>query len=401
MQRFFENTIESTYIKYLLSQSELPLYPVITPGRILVKGSRYVYQDNIYECIKQGPFNFEELTLNGTSTKTISNSLKLLQNLSTISNTHNVKQRFVSNTGYYDSDTHKALGDYLRWLRDDIGTDLMSMYNCFNYIVSDELVLTNKDQDKYYVSKVQNSNTKLVMIPIKYNQKYTIAIDCPFPVLMKSIIYNNNIIEVFDNGDYIPVYSFLDEDIVIHNSLQFNKPIIYKITNQDTDKSVKPASWLNSFEKSLYLAIQLPSTNTSSIVVLEGDYTNSCKVVADAQKISDVDTFQFNNIIKGCPELLSKNDGTQRPFSSKLLQYLLHNTIDNREKIDENIIRIRNQLKLPMKKIHDYTGQWDNELRYILYQRYSDLPQDKQTSNKDILGFVDNDIENALLKGTI
>lgn len=389
MQRFFENTIESTYIKYLLSQSELPLYPVITSGRILVKGSRYVYQNNIYECIKQGAFDPSELE----------SYLKLLQNLSTVSTTHNIKQRFTSNTGYYDSTTHKALGDYLRWLRDDKGTDLMSMYNCFDYVVSDEWTLT-EDKKNFYISKLQNTNTKLVLIPIKYNQQYTVAIDCQFPVMMKSIIYDNdNVIEVFDDGKYVPIHSFLNEGIRIYNNLQFTQPIIYEITNQDTDNSNKPASWLNSFEKCLYLAIQLPSTNTSSIVILEGDYTNSCKIVVDAQKISEVDTFEFNRIIKGCPELLSINDGIQKPFSNKLLEYLLHNTIDNRETIDENIIRIRDLLKLSPKNLDTYNGQWDNELRYMLYQRYTDLSKDNQTSNKDILGFVDRDIENALLKG--
>lgn len=31
----------------------------------------------------------------------------------------------------------------------------------------------------------------MIAIPIKYNKTYTIAIDCAFPVLMKSVLYGN------------------------------------------------------------------------------------------------------------------------------------------------------------------------------------------------------------------
>ena len=67
-------------------------------------------------------------------------------------------------------------------------------------------------------------------------------------------------------------------------NLHFNEPVYYKITNMqaDAEKRFDPNSQptpeqldlnmkkMQDLEKYLYLCIQLPVTNESSIVVLEG-----------------------------------------------------------------------------------------------------------------------------------
>ncbi len=56
MSKFFETTIVSTYIKYLLENNPLPLYPVINTDQVIVEGCTYIYRHNIIKCTKTGIF---------------------------------------------------------------------------------------------------------------------------------------------------------------------------------------------------------------------------------------------------------------------------------------------------------------------------------------------------------
>ena len=47
MQKFFESTLVSTYIKYLLANTPLPLYPTIQTGDMLIAGMTYIYKKDI------------------------------------------------------------------------------------------------------------------------------------------------------------------------------------------------------------------------------------------------------------------------------------------------------------------------------------------------------------------
>ena len=51
-QKFFTNTIESKFIKYLLSKTPLPLYPTISDGDYMVKDCIYIYRTSIIKCKK-------------------------------------------------------------------------------------------------------------------------------------------------------------------------------------------------------------------------------------------------------------------------------------------------------------------------------------------------------------
>ena len=56
MQNFFETTIVSTYIKYLLSCTPLPIYPTINTDDEMIEGVTYIYKNDILKCTKSGRF---------------------------------------------------------------------------------------------------------------------------------------------------------------------------------------------------------------------------------------------------------------------------------------------------------------------------------------------------------
>ena len=57
MQRFFESTLVSTYIKYLLSCTPIPTYPTIETDEYMVAGITYIYKNDILLCTESGRFN--------------------------------------------------------------------------------------------------------------------------------------------------------------------------------------------------------------------------------------------------------------------------------------------------------------------------------------------------------
>lgn len=181
----------------------------------------------------------------------------------------------------YDSYTHEYLGDYLRFQRDYRNINLMPLYNCFSNTLCPRLNIsfdvvedvidstTNKVTKKGYTAKfdTRETNYKIYMIPIKLFQKYTIAIDCFTDVEMCCGFYGRY--------QYNTAYNKVAEDTYkCFNSMLFNKPVLYDPTN-GLKKYLDPRHSLEiaQHETDLKLFIKLPISNKSSIVILEGDYT--------------------------------------------------------------------------------------------------------------------------------
>lgn len=425
-QEFFKSTLISKYIKYLLSYTPLPLFPVIEHSQYMIKGCCYIHKDKVLKCTKSGIFsamlnyfqdtdylyasdlldanekeNFMTIINNVTgeskpSKLVVTDKLVTMNNIQLaeyeIINTYNfgeykvgLTQNYISNTSYYDSETHKYLGDYLRLLRNQYGLDLMSLYNCYNYETINVITL-NKTQP--YVTDTGIRNKKILMVPIKFNTKYTVALDCRTPIIIKAIIYRDGLVMDELKSDYIS--NMLNDSTQQINNTNFNKPFIFSINNQE--------KYIQQFENSLYLAIQVPYNLDSTLVVLEGDFKDYGKRnISDISIINSANPIKITSSLSTTPSLLKQNDKRQHPFSDKLISYLLRNTIDEREYIDDNVANIEKKINYNPQ----YQGMWDSQLRYILYNKYMDLSDDNIFNKEDILGFVDIDIEEAVRKGYI
>jgi hypothetical protein len=350
----------------------------------------------------------------------------------------------------YDSYTHEYLGEYLRFIRDFDGIDLMAMYNCFSNRLCANLDLKFTSATNSEVTFIgSDTRYKLYCVPVKLFKTYTIAIDSDLPIELCCGIYN---IRQDTRPKFEQLPSITYKKIT---SSKFSSPFLFDLLQHDllqnnleqqqdgksqTEKTVFADFKLDlaQCEENLKLFIKLPISNKSSIVVLEGDYvgwsdfstTTRTKIVeraivetdTDGKRTSRTDYIEVGykvprrtnrqvvsaEAIKNdadfrlisMPQLLRLNTCTQVPFSSRLLEYLLGNCItDSDEVVSKDVVRTQNVVALGFnseqkRRIYtpQFSGIWDPELRKILYS-YMTSKYDTFDINYDILGYVDKDVE--------
>ena len=321
-----------------------------------------------------------------------------------------ITEKYFSNCNYYDSDTHYYLGQYLRCLRDIYGVDLMPFYNCFNYKAVHNLYLSlvqpDSDTENFYGYVEKSSDAyKIFAVPIKFDTTYTIAVDCDAPVYLKSVFYGKlGLLKARVETGVISLSEVIMEDngtsITVKSEASFTQPFTYSISS-DSHRDVNNMSSkdMKEYEKSLYLLIQLPADNDSSIAVIEGDYTfrGNTKIfnLEDPNTIEDMDDESLNRLLISNLQLLQLNDRKTYAFSNRLIEYLLLNVIDSLDEISQNTERVQKYVGLLSSK-SQFKGVWNKYLRSYLYNLYM---SNRQTTKIDINGFVDRNIEKLNTKG--
>ena len=315
----------------------------------------------------------------------------------------------------YDSYTHEYLGDYLRFQRDYRNINLMPLYNCFSNTLCPRLDIsfdvvedvidsaTNKVTKKGYVAKfdTRETNYKIYMIPIKLFQKYTIAIDCFTDVEVCCGFYGKY--------QYGSAYDTIAEDTYrCFNSMLFNKPVLYDPA-AGLKKYLDPRHPLEiaQHETDLKLFIKLPISNKSSIVILEGDYTeytpstiikyspekNDDFIVVNNHTQVNFDGDLDENIkhLVTPLQLLAQNTGISYPFADRLIEYLVGNAVTPVDDISDNIKRAKKVINAKTNALRDDEGVWEEIMQLILYNYASN--NFNVRVNHDILGYVDKDTE--------
>ncbi len=279
----------------------------------------------------------------------------------------NGTKNLVINNNVYDSYTHEYLGDFLRFHRDYSNINLMPLYNCFSNRTCPNLDITfDVTPDYKAVFKTKNTDYKIYMIPIKFFQKYTIAIDC------------NEAVEVFcglyGQYQYDEAYnSIIKDTYYCFNTLSFNNPQLFDPTEKllpylDPNHNLE----LAQHEEDLKLFIKVPSQNKSAIVILEGDYrdcqmpnmtssyADDAKIATSEEDSTNADTnkisipqITFNKTILNFDadindiklitplQLLYFNSGESYPFADRLIEYLVGNAITPLDTLGDNIKRVK------------------------------------------------------------
>lgn len=386
--KFLENSIESKFIKALLHNAYIPTINTVSIGDYIIKDIFYIYNRNIVKCNKSGYIGTDAMY---TNIKEFYFGLPYPK----------YTTEFISKSYYYDSETHRQLGEYLRCYKDINDVDLMPFYNCFTgkYLSGIEINETS-------VYQKVNSTNKIFQIPIRFNKTYTVALDSYSTVYMAPVVMNDTgfvTVDFISNGkpDHYDLTEMLcnkPRAIVRNTSMSFKNPITYRIENTETDKegSLKKAFRLQQYEKDLYLLIQVSTDNDSSLVVLEGDYTKKIEKVRNLEKI-DVDNFtveQMNAELLSPLSLLMMNDKVSYPYADRLIEYLLENVIDTNDIIGENIKKVQHTMD-KWDYIYPYRGVWTNKLRYNVYNSYK---KNKKYKHLDNNGFIDKDVEKYLLR---
>lgn len=261
MLTYNNNNIFTGYIKQLLHEFNLPKVKCLTRGTRVFKDEIYTDGTYLLRAKVPGTFGLGELS---TVTE---DTFHIITNYIYGNKYLNITKNLELNSHLYDSYTHQYLGNYLRFLRDYNKLDLMSMYNCFTGDVGKNINIVG---DTYSFNSEDN-NYVIYLVPVKYFQKYTIAIDCDTSFEMMACIYSNNKVYLSDDK-----YKYLFNNTYVKVAgTKFNKPFVYKNLMSALPLTEEMNAQLYGQEQNLKLMIKLPINNTSSIVVLEGDYTST------------------------------------------------------------------------------------------------------------------------------
>jgi hypothetical protein len=300
----------------------------------------------------------------------------------------------------YDYYTHEYLGDYLRFLRDYDNMNLMPLYNCFSNHLCEVLEYTfSNSVDRFVTFDIADEKYKIYMIPVKLFKQYTIAMDTDSAIEICCGVYNSNLVTAGDFGK-LPSKTYLKK-----NSCQFSYPFLYDnlltsvfplLVDETADKTSeaykeqkRQLAYLAQHERDLKMFLKVPSSSTSSIVILEGDYRswNDFVLKTDSDQVatpvmlaeeppqqSKVLTMEpparlikhYNHAIVSNEllaagaepllvtplQLLRLNTQTQVPFADRLIEYLLGNVIaDTPDGVSENI-----ELAQIVAQLHYYNG---------------------------------------------
>lgn len=269
----------------------------------------------------------------------------------------------------YDSYTHEYLGEYLRFMRDFDGVNLMSMYNCF----SNRRPYRLKYSDKYISLDTSDTDYKLYVLPIKLFQEYTIAIDSAYPVeICCGLHTKNNTMNLQDVANDNTLEEAISKATYQrYASMSFNQPVLYTklkdIVPEPFGIAVTSAQQRAHEERRLLLAqlgaqvhelklyIKLHKEAETSIVILEGNYlgwndaavvkkniSNKSKLVIETNHVTVPNSAIFTDFE---PDYISQvsllrfNTHTHTPFAPRLLEYLLDQCVTGgANEVRENVL---------------------------------------------------------------
>lgn len=359
LREFFKNNLETAFIKSLVSSFNMPLIDVVEDGDYIFSDTLYIYKSKIIRCKEGGQGILNSPISDKKASYVIVRDYYFGQEI------QNLTYRIVQPNSFYNSQLHRHLGQYLRCLKGVYGIDLMGMYNCFSYELLDDISL----QDDGYILN-NNNYYKVLAVPIRLNKMYTVAINSKSKVIVKPMFRSlSGYIEVEKEtcGALTDTNIQTMKDIrktmkpMFIGSSSFRQPFSFSVESKNDD--------LNRLQKDLYLLIQVPKSNNSSVVVLEGDYTNgdslgfynycneppfdhlecasngkvgNTQVVVTGIPVADV-TKPLTDIVNQHqefsvenkdlrslfmnPSLLRLNDEVSYAYDSDIIQYLVNNVI--------------------------------------------------------------------------
>lgn len=376
------------YIKELLGEFNLPMIKV---GDSNVFANQHYIKDGAIYLKEQGSSKRVKTYRYGERIQGITKNLTLRNNI-------------------YDAETHRYLGDYLRFQRDYLGIDLMSLYNCCGYDsplrYSRQVSRTLSDGGTETIDEFnsEDANHFIYSIPVRFGKKYTIAIDCATTV--------SCICDYYANNDIVDVPNVTDQSINStyrsYSSLRFSRPFMQGA--EDGESKVVPILYEtpaanddnHGYESVLRLMLKLPSTCESSVVVLEGDYTSGCKLrTDDDMKQHFYDSSDYDYVSR--PSLLMINTGEKTLLADRLVEYLTMNAIapnsdpEDIKRIQRRLVKSEDDSGSAIKQYREsisYYGMWREDLRRAIYEYIRD--NDLNVRYADVLSYVDKDVEKEM-----
>jgi len=320
-QQFFTTTVVGSFIKALLQSTPLPKYKTVKDGDKVRADFVYVYGIYLIKCTETG-------TIGGDATYDI---IKNAFDAPTDSSgTFFFGEQYAGRTdhihslnSYYDEDTHEALGNYLRCYRDLKGIDLMPFYNCFSYRVATDFYMEKNANGEMEIKESYEDKYKVLLIPIRFNQKYSVFVDSISPVVIRPVIYNNGLVRNAKNANYLynnVVFEDNSSPYKRYSQSSYNSPIVVGVkTKEDSTNDEQNQAYAQ--ERYLYLALQLSKDNKSSICVLEGEYKHGDNATWTVGNKSNWDSLEFNNEYEALPFGTLEDHGAYRVGDADAIEY--------------------------------------------------------------------------------
>ena len=257
MYEYNNKNIITGFIKGLLRDFNLPMCPVYCegrsniPGKTYIKGNYFVKLDdnlnpiNVHEYHRGKPYD-------------------------------NLTKNLILKSNYYDQYTHEYLGDYLRFIRDYDGVNLMPLYNCYSGVVFNSLKEYLQDFGRQSLHLSDDGSYNYYVFPVKLNQLYTIKVNSfikfrTFMLVGNKFKYNFELAKVTQRS----LSSYTKNDLPLYKTDKESLLSSYedKLNGIEDIQNIIQDIWkYMTLEPDLKMVIAIPSWVKTSITVLEGDY---------------------------------------------------------------------------------------------------------------------------------
>ena len=196
-----------------------------------------------------------------------------------------------------------------------------------------------------------------------------------------------------ESGNLIPTAdNHIVEGTVYYASYdqEIAKQYVYDITEEN-------CALYDYLEDNLYLLIQVPKSYDSSIIILEGNYTNTqSEKILDDSEVERLPATLADYLYTSNLKLMEMQYSLQVPFSDTLIEFLLWNAINNLDSINNNMDR----LLLAIERILDNKVNVNHFANYW-YPQYRKLVSDigRNYNNmvvSDNLGYVTKNLEQVI-----
>ena len=396
MIKLNDNNIFIGHIKQLLKDFNLPSCTIITEdnadenfvsGKHYIKGSQLYLGDGDGSLVRKITYNYGKKYLNLTSNLEINNLI-------------------------YDRETHRYLGKYLRFLRDQKHVDLMSMYNCFDGETFSKNITITIGNGKEIVFKNDN-NYIVYQIPITLNSLNLKMFDGREIQLGVYIDANDTYVDGSTKKsckDFVLEKTYKTmrtTNIFKYDALVTLLQSLKDPTSTNTALATTELSTilkdfiLNNVDK-MYLLVKVLKSDLKSMVILEDskeyEYVDS-KSVWQKPRASTIIKYPTLQVF---PQLFSnENLDNNYLLADRLVEYLTENVIcplSNMHDINRfHAVVDENPTKLPVKSVDRVYGYWTkSDTDNVIYLMRKN--RDYIYNIYDMLGYVDKDIENLIRK---
>ena len=388
MIKLNDNNIFIGHIKQLLKDFNLPSCTIITEdnadenfvsGKHYIKGSQLYLSDGEGSLVRKITYNYGKKYLNLTSNLEINNLI-------------------------YDRETHRYLGKYLRFLRDQKHVDLMSMYNCFDGETFSKNITITIDNDNEIVFK-NDDNYIVYQIPITLNSLNLKMFDGREIQLGVYIDANDTYVEGSTKKscrDFVLEKTYKTMRTTSIFKYDALVTLLQSLKDSTSTNTILKDFILNNVDK-MYLLVKVLKSDLKSIVILEDskkyEYVDS-KSVWRGQEPSTIARGYYK--LPVFPQLFSnENLDNNYLLADRLVEYLTENVIcplSNMHDINRfHAVVDENPTKLPVKSVDRIYGYWTkSDTDNVIYLMRKN--RDYIYNIYDMLGYVDKDIENLIRK---